>query len=709
MDADRFIRNWIVVLITNPYINVLIGEIKMRKWLCLITLIITLYNSLSIAYDQDLLKTADINRIMNQILEHHVDKKEVTGQLLQSSLMTYIDQFDPHRIYLLEEEITPFVHLSSEELAALKHQYQAHDFSIFKKLNQIFQNSIERSRLLRNQIEVNPLIFRQNLEKGKKEANYLTFAKTIPDLKKRLLEQLEFFIMIQHHRYSENNLDRKSTQEQLLEAYEDSLKNHENPYLFEDEKGRPLNQTEKENLFAIHILKALASSLDAHTSFYEANEAYDMRVRLQKEFQGIGLVLKDTNEGAMVSRLLEKGPAAKNGTIQVGDILTDIDGKSIKDESFERIMDMLHGGIDPVVTLSFSRKTKEGFLTSFTVKLKREEIVLNNDRVDTSSIAFGNGIIGVITLHSFYQGDGVTSEKDVRHAIEKLEKKENLRGLILDLRDNNGGFLSQAVKVAGLFITNGIIVVSKYADGEEKFYRDVDGKVAYDGPLVVLTSKATASAAEIVAQALQDYGVAVIVGDKHTYGKGTIQSQTVTDTHSSSYFKVTVGKYYTVSGKTPQKTGVKADIVVPGHWDQEKIGEEYLEASVEPDQISPTFNDTLSDVSPDVKPWYLKYYMPKLQHEKTVWRYMIPTLKKNSVYRVEHNKNYQFYLKGKNSEENEEEWTENAKFQNYGVDDLQLQEAVNIVKDMILLHSLEASPSSFSHKQDKIRDEKKEK
>src|SRR5690606_836656 len=162
-------------------------------------------------------------------------------------------------------------------------------------------------------------------------------------------------------------------------------------------------------------------------------------------------------------------------------------------------------------------------------------------------------IIGKITLNSFYQGDnGVNSENDVRDAIKKLDKMGNLRGLILDLRENSGGFLTQAVKVAGLFITNGVIVVSKYFNGEEHFYRDMDGKVSYTGPLVILTSKATASAAEIVAQALQDYGTALIVGDEHTYGKGTIQSQTVTENQGAAFFKVTVGKYYTVSGKTPQ-------------------------------------------------------------------------------------------------------------------------------------------------------------
>ena len=264
-----------------------------------------------------------------------------------------------------------------------------------------------------------------------------------------------------------------------------------------------------------------------------------------------------------------------------------------------------------------------------------------------------------------------------------------MRGLILDLRENSGGFLSQAVKVAGLFITNGIIVISKYSNGSERFYRDVDGKTSYDGPLVVLTSKATASAAEIVAQALQDYGVAVVVGDEHTYGKGTIQTQTVTDNQSTSYFKVTVGKYYTVSGNTPQKKGVKADIVAPSHWVHEQIGEGE-EGSVDADIIPSAFDDQLADVSSDVKSWYLKYYMPNLQHRTVVWRDLLPILKKNSEYRIAQNKNYQFFLKGGKVEEEseEDEWNlVDQKNKTFGEDDLQMQEAVNILKDMIILHS----------------------
>lgn len=667
----------------------------MRIWLVFICFCLGQCFSL-IAHEQDLLKAHDVNRIMQQILSQHVDKKEMTGKIIQSALIIYIDQFDPHRMYLLEREVTPFVHLSDEQLNQAIEQYTKSDFSLFQQLNRVIQGAIERSRQLRKELEVKSGLFHFNPTKEhtalSKDEEFEPFASTEAELKERLTQNLTTFIEAQKRRYGEATSTQKK--EQILNNYETRLRVFENQYLFQDEKGNPLPIAEQDNLFTIHVLKALASSLDSHTSFYQANEAYDMRVRLQKEFQGIGLVLKDSSKGVVVTHMLEGGPAARSGLIKIDDTLLEVDGKSIIDHPFEKVMEMLHGEKNAEVKLTFSRKEEGKLDQIYTVELKREAIILNNDRVDISSDAFGNGIVGKITLHSFYQGEGVSSEQDVRDAIQKLEKKGSLRGLILDLRDNSGGFLSQAVKVAGLFITNGVIVISKYSNGDERFYRDVDGKTAYDGPLVVLTSKATASAAEIVAQALQDYGVAIVVGDEHTYGKGTIQTQTVTDNQSASYFKVTVGKYYTVSGHTPQKEGVKADVVVPGHWSREEIGESYTIDPVDADIIPPAYDDQLADVSKDVRSWYLKYYTPTVQHRTDQWRGLLPTLRKNSEYRIAHNKNYQFYLKGgqdqsASEEENEEEeWNTGKKNKTYGEDDLQMQEAVNVLKDMILLHSL---------------------
>lgn len=666
----------------------------LKNWFSFVLLILSLVG-LAYASEDETLKPKDIRRIMDQIFSEHVTKKGMDRQILGHALVVYIDQFDPYRMYLLESEVNQYKNLPPTELDQAIEQYKKNDYSLFVKLNQLIQSAIERSRKIREGLEtdVKKSLFHPSPDKEQKLVQKTTdaFPSTIDQLKDRILLNLATYIDLQKGRI-EGTLTSE-TKEQILKTYEARLREYENHYLYQDEKGNPLPPQQQENLFAIHVIKALASSLDSHTSYYQENEAFDIRVRLQKEFRGIGIVLKDAPEGIVVTHMLEGGPAEKSKMIQNGDILIEVDGQSVLDHPFEKIMEMLHGEKNTSVKLTFKKKGEADQI--YHVELKRELIVLNNDRVDVSSEPFGTGIIGKITLHSFYQGEGLSSEKDVRNAIEQLQKKGSLRGLILDLRENSGGFLSQAVKVAGLFISNGVIVISKYSDGDEHFYRDVDGKEAFDGPLIVLTSKATASAAEIVAQALQDYGVALIVGDEHTYGKGTIQTQTVTDNQSTSYFKVTVGKYYTVSGHTPQKEGVKADIVVPSHWFKEKIGEAYLD-SVEPDTIPAAYDDKLQDVPATARPWLLKYYTPTIQHRTFVWRDLLPILKKNSEYRIENNKNYQFFLKGpkaaKSDEDEvseEDDWESPSKNKTFGEDDLQMQEAVNVLKDMIILHGLQ--------------------
>jgi carboxyl-terminal processing protease len=667
----------------------------MVKWIRSLLLVILILHTAVTVADPEQLKTQDVTKIMKQIFEHHVDKKEISASIINNSFRVYIDQFDPQRIYLLEEEVRPFLQLSAGDIAKIIEQYKRDEFPEYTELNDVIQKAILRARQFRSEIEqnkekiflksqaINPDLYEDWQDPDLKRV----FAKSPEELKDRIRQQITHFIAEERKRYGESQVTHH--QAQTLAWYEKNVRAHENQYLFQNDMGNPLSSSEKENLFVMHVLKALASSLDAHTTIYNNAEAYDMRVRLEKEFQGIGVVLQQTPKGeVIVSQIIPGSPAAKSGLVKLDDRILEVDGKLVSDEPFEKIIEMLHGKSGTKISLLLSRIVDEGSKKvekTFNVQLKREDIVVNQDRVDTSYETFGDGIIGKITLHSFYQGEnGISSENDIREAIKNLEKIGKLRGLILDLRENSGGFLSQAVKVAGIFITNGIVVISKYSNGEERFYRDMENKIAYDGPLVILTSKATASAAEIVAQALQDYGVALVVGDKHTYGKGTIQSQTVTENEGpgSMYFKVTVGKYYTVSGKTPQIQGVKADIIAPSQFAYENLGEEYLEYPLTQDTIPPSYNDQLTDIDPSLRPWYLRYYAPTIQHKKDFWRAMIPILKKNSEYRIEHNKVYQRFI-----QDNQKLSGDLGHPNNSGIADLQMEEAVNIVKDMITLQS----------------------
>jgi carboxyl-terminal processing protease len=314
-------------------------------------------------------------------------------------------------------------------------------------------------------------------------------------------------------------------------------------------------------------------------------------------------------------------------------------------------------------------------LQTATVSLRREKIILNEERVSYSAEPFGDGIIGKITLSSFYESGAASSaEKDMREAIRALKKEGNLLGIVLDLRENSGGFLSQAVKVASLFILRGLIVVSKYSQGEMRYMRELDGRLYFDGPLVILTSKASASAAEIVAGALQDYGAALIVGDERTYGKGTIQYQTVTEPDAKAYYKVTVGKYYTVSGRSAQIEGIKADVIVPTAFAGYNLGERFLEYPLPNDRLPPFYE--MTDSTSD-KNWLQKNYLPKIPIFP--WAKITPALVQNSKERLAKDKNFALFMNTLHSDSREKQAA------SWGDIDLQLNEAVAILKDAILL------------------------
>lgn len=639
--------------------------------------------------EQELLQPKDIKKIMNQIFDQHVDKKEMSSAILRNSFKVYIDQFDPNRLYLMESEVRPFLQLKDSDVNHFVDEYQKGLFPEYIALNDVIQKAIKRAREIRLSLEESNRshLFEKNQSfpsEGYDEWSdpdlKQSFAANEKELANRIRKDLNQFIASERKRFGTAYV--ASREAQTIRLYERQARGHENQYLFVYESGQSMNEAEQQNAFAMHVLKSLANSLDAHTTVLNPAEAYEMRIRLEKEMPGIGVILQPSANGFVVTQIIKEGPAAKTGLIQTNDLIVEINGASVRSLTLTKVMEMLRGKAGSSLSLGLKRivfdhgKSVE---KKINVVLMREEMALDEDRARWSYETFDGGILGKIQLDSFYQGDnGISSESDVREAIAQLDKRGNLRGLILDLRENSGGFLSQAVKVAGLFITNGIVVISKYFNGEEHFYRDMDGKVSYDGPLIILTSKATASAAEIVAQALQDYGVAIIVGDQHTYGKGTIQSQTITENQASTFFKVTVGKYYTVSGKTPQIQGVKADIVVPSQFLHENIGEEYLDYPLTQDVIPSAFDDKLADINPNLKAWYMRYYIPTLQHKKLFWGNVLSQLKKRSEERMSQNKDYQKFIQGTVSP------LENRYIK---PEELQMAEATSIMKDMIQLAS----------------------
>ena len=261
---------------------------------------------------------------------------------------------------------------------------------------------------------------------------------------------------------------------------------------------------------------------------------------------------------------------------------------------------------------------------------------------------------------------------------------------MLDLRSNSGGLLSQAVGVAGLFITKGIVVSIKDENGKVQHLRDLDGKTSWDGPLVVLVNRASASASEIVAQTLQDYGRAIVVGDETTYGKGSYQTFTLNGSQEGGVnpegeYKVTRGRYYTVSGRTPQRAGVASDVVVPSFLSELDIGEQHLKYPLDPDEIEPNFDDKLLDIPFMQRARVSQLYRFDLQPKLDIYSAHLPRLRTNSDLRINNNKNYQAFLEEIAAREEDKDLEDDDLAEKYGQNDLQLTEALNIMKDLIVL------------------------
>jgi carboxyl-terminal processing protease len=631
------------------------------------------------------LASGDVRGVMDQLFDYHIDKKEMTPLVLERSLKIYIKQFDPTFAYLLQEEALPFLYPDEKSLRKMMSDYEKDRFTTFFMLNQKIQDSIIRARGWRQTWEQNPkkLIadaLKVSITKEKDEKP----ASSLSALKERHYNRFIQYISFQLQELKFDNSETHAGK--IVALCEKQIASMENEYLGENIGGNAMSVSDQEHFVVLRTLKALAHSLDAHTAYFSPEEAYSMKVQLEKGMSGIGVVLKEGIEGIVIQDILKGGPAQNSGQIKKGDIIVEVDGKSVTQYPFQQVLEIMKGKEGSHTTLGIIRYC-ENIPQLIRVELVRSKIALTDKRVDIESEPYGDGILGKITLHSFYEGeDGLCSEKDLKNAIDQLKSQGPLYGLVLDMRDNSGGFLSQAVKVCGLFISSGVVVISKYSDGSFKYYRTVDGNRYFDGPLVVLISRGSASAAEIVAQALKDYGVAVVVGDEQTYGKGTIQHQTVTSDGSDSFFKVTIGRYYTVSGKSTQIDGVKADILVPSGLNFEPIGEAFLEYPLPPDWVASAYQDSLEDIELFARKWFQKYYLPTLQTKETLWEGLIPTLRSNSVRRQEQNKNYQVFLKEVKNK------LQPIETSNHGSNDLQMEEAVNIVKDMIFLTHTAATP-----------------
>jgi carboxyl-terminal processing protease len=324
---------------------------------------------------------------------------------------------------------------------------------------------------------------------------------------------------------------------------------------------------------------------------------------------------------------------------------------------------------------------------TFDVTLTRDDIVMQERRFKTTQIPFGEGNIGVIELYSFYTDEKGGCAQDIKNQILEMKQKGNLSAIVLDLRHNLGGLLVEAVELSGLFLHPGVVVSAKDASGQIQTLRHLTKDPVWEGPLFVLISKSSASSSEIVAAALQDWGRALILGDPHSFGKGSffVFPLNTKKWDPTGVFSITQGLYYTASGKSPQFNGVQSDIAVPGPMATLDIGEKTLKYPLPTSQIEPRFKDDLSDVGFFDKRYLEKAYLPFVQEPSKIDPALVEKLRENSQLRQA---SAPFGQTSKEDQENEQEEAPEPDLRAIQ-SEWQLQECLNIVKDWLYLeHAL---------------------
>jgi carboxyl-terminal processing protease len=358
------------------------------------------------------------------------------------------------------------------------------------------------------------------------------------------------------------------------------------------------------------FMDAYTTSIDPHTDYFGATASAEFDISMKLSLVGIGAVLQERDDYTTIRELVPGGPAQLSGKLAVGDRIIGVgqgdDGaiKEVVGQRLDEIVQLIRGAKDSVVRLDILPADAGADGSHRLISLKRDKISLDKQAASKTVLSLKDGDatrkIGVITLPAFYEDfdarrkgddDYKSASRDVAKLIGEL-KQDNVEGVLIDLRDNGGGSLSEAIDLTGLFVGKGPVVQQLDAAGKVTVQSDDLPAPAWTGPLGVLINRGSASASEIFAAAIQDYGRGVIIGEP-SFGKGTVQTVVNLDqvTHNSKpkfgELKMTVAQFFRVNGGTTQLRGVTPDISLPGLSDPKTFGEASYDNALPWSQIKP--------------------------------------------------------------------------------------------------------------------------
>jgi len=533
----------------------------------------------------------NIGELVTQFVQKsHYNHVAVDDALSSEVLDLYIESLDRNRMLLLQGDIEYFD----------SYRYELDDIVKSKPLDPVFE-----------MYEVYQTRMRERLEYA------LSLLETEPDYS--IDESYQFDRSEQPWAQSSAELDeiwRKRVKNDALNlALEEEPWEKIQEVLTKRYKGylRRLNQTKNEDVFE-RFMNSFVHALDPHSSYLSPRNAEEYRMQMSLSYFGIGASLQTEDEFVKIAGIIPGGPAALDGSLQPEDRITGV-GQGLDAEivdvigwRLDDVVDLIRGPADSVVRLEIiPANSLPGSPKQF-IDLTRGQVKLEEQAAKSEIVTVPRDgrewSIGVIEVPSFYRdyralsnGDKnyTSTTKDVKRLIAELED-EGIDGLVIDLRGNGGGHLTEATALSGLFIDNGPVVQLRNSNGRISRLDDPDpvARVAYNGPLAVLVDRYSASASEIFAAAIQDYARGVIIGQQ-TFGKGTVQNLYSLDQYLRSnddkgfgQLTLTIGKYYRVTGESTQHRGVNPDIALPSHINADLIGESVRDSALPWDTVATT-------------------------------------------------------------------------------------------------------------------------
>jgi carboxyl-terminal processing protease len=539
---------------------------------------------------EPLLRHENIGETVTHFIQRsHYNHTAVDDALSSRVLDRYIESLDGNRMYLLEKDVEYF----DQYRYKLDDMVKSEPLDPVYEMFEVYRTRVrERYNFALKALETEPdFSIDESFQFDRSEAPWLKTSDELDEVwRKRVKSDALRHIL--------NDKTWEETKEILTKRYQRLL--------------RRMDQVNSDDVFE-GFMNAFAHTLDPHSSYLSPRNSEEYRIQMSLSYFGIGASLQPDDDYVKVIGIIPGGPAAIDGELKPNDLITGVadgsDGEMIDVVGWrlEDVVDKIRGPGDTIVRLQILPADALPGSGEKIISLTRGQVKLEEQAAKSEVITVPSDgrewRIGVIDVPSFYRDyraltngdkDFTSTTRDVKRLIEELEA-EGIDGLVMDLRGNGGGHLTEATALSGLFIDNGPVVQLRNASGRINRLDDPNpiAQVAYDGPLAVLVDRFSASASEIFAAAIQDYARGVIIGQQ-TFGKGTVQNLYSLDQYMKpdkesedgfGQLTLTIGKYYRVTGESTQHRGVNPDIALPSAIDAEEVGESVRDSALPWDTI----------------------------------------------------------------------------------------------------------------------------